>query len=1012
MHKVYTYTDADWNNLEVLQRNRLNTRPFVCGYASVEQAKKKTGERSRLLNGEWNFQGFDSPFDSDDRWIFPQFDDQKWRTMPVPGLWQLNGFGKPHYTDDISIYPILDTPQLPADNPTGAYRYRFAVEKQENREYLLRFDGVESAYHVWLNGNFVGYSQGSHLTAEFDVTDSLQQGDNLLAVKVYKFCDGSYLENQDMWKMSGIVRDVSLIERPKVHLSDYRVVSDYKEESGAGVFTLTAEIENHGEEAQEICLSAQLFDGEEKIWEQECKTEVTENGGVVKTMQADFAKVLPWSAESPKLYDLYITLSNQQGEVIEVYPQKVGFRTIERRGGLFYVNGKPLKLKGVNRHDWNQDTGRCVTVEDMRRDLFMMKQNNISAVRTSHYPPNKAFLDLCDELGLYVMEETDIETHQMMYTGRLSKLSEDTRWEASYLDRAQRMVRRDKNHPCVLFWSLGNESGFGSNFVVCGKWIKSYDPTRLIHYEEDRDASIADVYSTMYTRHHALEMLGRDELLTKPHVLCEYAHAMGNGPGGLAEYWEIIDRYPRLQGGFVWEWVEHGIRLPEGGFAYGGDFGDRPNSGSFCCDGLVQADRRPTPGLKQLKKMLEPVRVHGFDIQTGCIRVENRYDFIDLSHLRCEVEVTSSSEEVLLHKEVALGKICAGETQSVQILLPGELVLPQDSKEYLLSVWFYDTRDLVWNDHSACAFFQQMLVEQPSFVLPQQQMEEAKELVVCEKGGKIEIQNEQFQLEFDRVRGVISSYKVGGEALIVRGAPMYLWRAPIDNDRNTKPMWEEELVYTASNVVRSVEVNEQSDKVVIKCSQICAPFNREWKILYQTTYTVCPNGEVTIELSGTPTGKLPESLPRIGLRFALDGGCSQLCWYGRGPEESYADSKEGMAKGIFRRSVEENYFPYVTPQENGSHIDTRWLMVQRESGAALCVAAQQSLSFSALYFSPEQLTQATHSAQLVKEDEVTLMLDYRHTGLGTASCGPDCLEKDRLKPEPFSFCWKMFGIGC
>ena len=410
--------------------------------------------------------------------------------------------------------------------------------------------------------------------------------------------------------------------------------------------------------------------------------------------------------------------------------------------------------------------------------------------------------------------------------------------------------------------------------------------------------------------------------------------------------------------------------------------------------------------------MLEPVRVHGFDIQTGCIRVENRYDFIDLSHLRCEVEVTSSSEEVLLHKEVALGKICAGETQSVQILLPGELVLPQDSKEYLLSVWFYDTRDLAWNDHSACAFFQQMLVEQPSFVLPEQPIEEAKELVVCEKGGKIEIQNEQFQLEFDRVRGVISSYQVGGEALIVKGAPMYLWRAPIDNDRNTKPMWEEELVYTASNVVRSVEVNEQSDKVVIKCSQICAPFNREWKILYQTTYTVCPNGEVTIELSGTPTGKLPESLPRIGLRFALDGGCSQLCWYGRGPEESYADSKEGMAKGIFRRSVEENYFPYVTPQENGSHIDTRWLMVQRESGAALCVAAQQSLSFSALYFSPEQLTQATHSAQLVKEDEVTLMLDYRHTGLGTASCGPDCLEKDRLKPEPFSFCWKLFGIGC
>ena len=1011
MHKVYTYTDADWNNMEVLQKNRLITRPFVCGYPSEEGAQKREDGRCRPLNGSWKFQGYASPFDSDDQWVFPQYNDTAWRTMPVPGLWQLNDFGHPHYTDDISVYPILDAPQLPAENPTGAYRYQFTADKQEDREYLLRFDGVESAYHVWLNGNFVGYSKGSHLTAEFDVTGCLQQGENLLAVKVYKFCDGSYLENQDMWKMSGIVRDVSLIERPRLHLSDYRVVSDFKEESGAGVFTLTVEIENHREEAQEVCLCARMFDGSENIWEERCRTQVDEKSGVVKALRADFAKVLPWSAESPKLYDLYLTLSDEQGNIIEVYPQKVGFRTIELREGLFYVNGKPLKLKGVNRHDWNPNTGRSVTVEDMRRDLVMMKQNNINAVRTSHYPPNKALLDLCDEMGLYVMEETDIETHQMMYVGRRNKLSEDTRWETAYLDRAERMVRRDKNHPCVLFWSLGNESGFGSNFVVCGKWIKSYDPTRLIHYEEDRDASIADVYSTMYTRHHALEMLGRDELLAKPHVMCEYAHAMGNGPGGLAEYWEIFERYPRLQGGFVWEWVDHGIALPEGGFAYGGDFGDQPNSGSFCCDGLVQADRRPTPGLKQLKKMLEPVRVHGFDRQSGCIRVENKYDFLDLSHLRCEIEVTSSTEEILLHKDVALGEIRPGETQSVQILLPGELVLPQDGKEYLLSVWFYDTRDLIWNDHSACAFFQQTLVEQPSFVLPAEPMQREGEMKVCENGGKIEIYGERFQLEFDRVRGVISSYRIDGEPLIIKGAPMYLWRAPIDNDRNTKPMWEEELVYTATNMVRSVEVDQQPDGVILKCSQICAPFNRDWKILYDTVYTVDPNGEVTIDLSGTPTGKLPESLPRIGLRFVLDSGCSQLCWYGRGPEESYADSREGTPKGIFHCSVEENYFPYVTPQENGSHIDTRWLMVQRESGVALCVAAEQTLSFSALYYSPEQLTKATHSAQLVKEDAVTLLLDYRQTGLGSASCGPDCLEKDRLKPEPFAFRWKLFGLG-
>lgn len=1011
MRKVYRYTDADWNNLEVLERGRMQMRPFLCGYDSEEKAKQGKKDKVRLLNGEWNFKGFWSPFDSDDQWVFPQYDDGKWGKMPVPGHWQLNGFDLPHYADAINPYPILDTPQMPAKNPTGAYRYAFSTEKQEGMEYLLRFDGVESAYHLWLNGIFIGYSQGPHITAEFDVTHALHDGENLLAVKVYKYCDGSYLENQDMWNLSGIVRNVSLIVRPQIHLSDYRVVSDYRWQDREGVLSVTAELENHSEQPQQLQLSARLFDGDELMWEQSISTELTEGEGLVRNLTAEFANIQPWSAENPKLYHLYLTLSGADGRVIEVYPQRVGFRTIELRDGLFLVNGKAIKLRGVNRHDWNPDTGRAITREDMLRDLVIMKQNNINAIRTSHYPADTQFLDLCDEYGFYVMEEADLECNQMAnIKGKYNKLSDDIRWEASYLDRNERMARRDKNHPSILFWSLGNESGFGTNFVVCGRFLKAYDPTRLVHYEEDRDASIADVYSTMYTRHHQLELLGRDTALPKPHVVCEYAHAMGNGPGGLKEYWEIFERYPRLQGGFVWEWVDHGIRAENGGFLYGGDFGEKPTSGSFCCDGLVQADRRPTPGLRQLKKVLEPVRVLEYHAENGSMTVENRYDYLSLDHIRCMLEVTSSDEAVLLNKEVALGTIQPGERAVVPAIQPQELAELPEGKDYLLSVYFYDTRELDWNDRSQyCAFFQQYLKRQEGFVLPSEPAQGGA-LQVREEGSNLIVENERVTLTFDRVRGYLSGYRLEGESLIETGYPLNLWRAPVDNDRNTAKLWESELVFTAQNVVQSVSVEEEENCVVIECSQLCAPIVKEWKISYQTRYTIEPNGMVTIQMDGVPTGMLPECLPRIGLRFGLSADCSQLCWYGRGVEETYADCKEGNPFGIWRRSVKDNYFPYVTPQENGNHEDTKWLMAEKENGAALCVAAEDKLGFSALYYSQEQLTKATHSAELVKEDHVTLVLDYRQMGLGSASWGAECLEQDRLKPEPFSFCWKLFGI--
>ena len=459
----YLYRHRDWSNIEVLGRNRLPVRPFYCGYpdrGSAMRGKREESGNFRLLNGQWKLAYYGSPFYVPDECVQETYDDGGWDTMPVPGHWQLNGYDSPHYNDAIALFPILDDPGIQADDPTGVYRHVFHEEKQEDREYILRFDGVESAYHVWLNGIFIGYSQGSRNTAEFDVTEALRSGENVLAVKVYKFCDGSYLENQDMWWFAGIIRDVSLIRRPKVHMLDCRIISELLPkqqdthtcclEETKGRLKLEAVLENHTEDEAVITIETELFDGEQVIYQNTRKI-CSKKGETEYLTETELDAVRPWSAEQPALYRLVITLKREE-EVVESYGEWVGFRNICLKDGLFWVNGRAIKLKGVNRHDWNEKTGRCITKEDMLADLYLMKQNNINAVRTSHYPPHPDFLDLCDRLGFYVMEEADLECNQMAYTKNMNRLSDDTLWEESYVDRAERMVRRDKNHPSILFW--------------------------------------------------------------------------------------------------------------------------------------------------------------------------------------------------------------------------------------------------------------------------------------------------------------------------------------------------------------------------------------------------------------------------------------------------------------------------------------------------------------------------------------------------------------------------------
>ena len=1005
MRMEFDYRKEDWNNIQVLERKRMETRPFYCAYKDEKTAGTYEHLQSgncQLLNGLWKFSYYETPVEVPEDFMNLPFAEEGWSTMPVPGHWQLHGFGYPHYNDAISLFPILDEPSIQIDNPTGAYRHRFTAEKKEGKEYILRFDGVESAYHVWLNGERIGYSQGSRLTAEFDVTDALRDGENLLAVKVYQFCDGSYLENQDMWWFAGIIRDVSLITRNRIHIRDYKLDAGLIHSYRDGILHIRVELENHEKTGEWVSFRADLkgLDGG-SLWKADRKLYL-EPGSTWLEFSEEIGRVAPWSAEQPQLYEFLMVLEDKNGDC-EYYPEQLGFRSVELKDGLMLINGKAIKLKGVNRHDWDETEGRCISRDGMVKDLQMMKECNINAVRTAHYPPYPEFLCLCDRMGFYVMEEADLECNQMTYIkGKMNKISDDVRW-------AERMVRRDKNHPSVIVWSLGNESGFGSNFVASARWVKEYDPSRLIHYEEDRDASVSDLYSSMYTRHHELEVMGRDMTKPKPHVLCEYAHAMGNGPGGLKEYWELFERYPRLQGGFVWEWVDHGLKaVDEAGtsyYTYGGDYGDQPNSGAFCCDGLIQADRTPTPALRQLKKVLEPVKAEHFNKAKGTIEIYNGYDFISLDHLVCTCRIWSP-DGILSESEPDISGVAPHDRKQISLYQEGAWDQDRNQTDVWMDLVFSYRQLPAWcrEPEREIAFHQEQLARAEAC---KEGVKTKHALALREEAGDIFIEGDGFTVIFDRIHGRLKQYLAGEEVMIADGLGFNIWRAPVDNDGKVRKLWESAMVHHMCHVVESVSLEEKEDAVTITCSQIYAPIVMEWKILLRTVYTIDGQGEVTIDLKGIPTGTLPESFPRIGMRFILESGMERISWYGRGPLETYPDCKEGNPIGIYEKTAEEFYFPYVVPQETGNREDTRYVKILKENGNGICITGEKPFGFSALHYSQEDLTKAAHTNELHRTEQIYLNLDYKQNGLGSASWGPEVLEKDQLKPEPFQMKWKI-----
>lgn len=1010
----------DWNDFDILHRNRLNSRAYFISYTDINSAltfDRGKSEKFKLLNGMWKFYYSNTPEESPEGFYENPYNIDDWDDIRVPGNWQVQGYGYPHYTDLIYPFPI-DPPTVPSENPTGCYRRDFYIpEDWEGLQIVVRFEGVDSGFHLWINGEEVGYSQGSRMPSEFDITPFVKAGKNSISVRVYQWTNGSYIEDQDMWWLSGIFRDVAIIGRAPIHIKDFFIKTELDEKYEDAILKIETTLENiYSEKTDNYNIEYKLLDENlSPVVDSVVVEDIVVEGEKTFSTDISIPKPNKWSAESPYLYNLLMILKDLKGEIVEVVPSKVGFRNIELKDGNFLVNGVPIMLKGVNRHEVHPDLGRAVPFYSMEEDIVLMKRHNINAVRTSHYPNHPRFYDLCDKYGLYIIDEADLECHGFELTGDIGEISKDPKWKNYYVERMKRMVERDKNHPCIIMWSLGNESGFGCNFEAMADWCHKKDSTRLVHYEGDFDVEVADVVSTMYSSHEKMEEYGKKKNMDKPHILCEYAHAMGNGPGGLKEYWDIFYKYKRLQGGFVWEWVDHGIRqYTEDGreyFAYGGDFGDEPNNSNFCCDGLLRPDRTPTPGLYQYKKIIEPVKVEEVDLKNGEVKVKNIYDFISLDHLQLSWNVEGDGK-VLQSGILSMPHIEAGKSEVIKI--PVDFDKEYNIKTDLwLNIQFVLAVDTDWAHKGHVVAWEQLKL--PVEIANQTVMNVAKmpKLKMKEDVKFINIEGYNFNLVFNKLKGQIHSWSYEGVNIMDEGPKLNLWRAPIDNDMYIAKDWKKKGIHLLHHRIDDVQTVVEEDRLVtITVKTLNSPPNGDWSLECDYIYKVYGSGDIEIKVKGNPKGKLPETFPRIGWQMKLPEAMSRVEWYGRGPGESYVDSKEANPFGIYTSTVEDLYTPYVYPQENGNRTDVKWVSFNDSRGIGFLVLAEETLNFSAHYYTMEDIEKAKHLTDLTKRDFITLNIDYKHNGLGSNSCGPVPLPQHKLSPEKFEFSlrWKPYCL--
>ena len=1005
-----------WEQPELTALGRLPMRVPRLPAPDAQAARATDGRDGspwfQRLDGRWQFALAGTPDRAPVEFSREAFDDSAWASVDVPGCFTMQGFASPIYTNiQMPWGDDLLPPHVPDDNPTGLYRTRFRVPGEwGSRRVVLHIGGAESFLVVWVNGRLAGMAKDSRLASEFDITELVRTGGvkNTLAAMVVRWSDASYVEDQDQWWHAGIHREVFVYSPGMVTLRNVRATAELAEDLATGALDVRAEVEFADAPAPGYRVEVEVFDSGRRVG-RPIGADVPHAldpyvfGGHVARVETVIADVEPWSSERPHRYELLTTLRDPHGRVVEVQREWVGFRRVRVVGDELLINGKAVLIRGVNRHDFDARTGRVIDIESMRRDVVTMKQFGFNAVRTAHSPNDPRFLDLCDEHGLYVVDEANIEAHAW-----IGSLCHDPRYRAQWLERGARMVQRDENHPSIILWSLGNESGYGANHDALAGWIRAHDPTRPLHYEGAimfdwaGGAGVTDILCPMYPPLSAIVRWAKKPWgPRRPVIMCEYSHAMGNSNGCLADYWAAIESTQGLQGGFIWEWWDHGLEqeLADGSlrWAYGGDFGETRHDANFCCDGLVWPDGTPKPALAEHRWLACPVEVAWSSKSHDRLRITNCQDFTSLERLAASIEVLVDG--AIVHTEaLPLPDLAPGGSALVDLPIAAPTLEP--GQESSLVVRFTIVDDASW----ALAGFE----------VGWRQLDWSRAALRKANVGRAT------GPDLELVDGALASFVVdGSELLAPDGGPrLSLWRAPTDNDgiklwagQDDKPLgrWRAWGLDALGRELLEVD-RPSAARAIVRCAYLGT--DGDAPILHTTDLRSRPDGTVefleTVEIPPTIT-----DLPRIGVTFALDSALERLEWFGRGPHDAYPDRWSGAALARWTSTVRDQYVPFVMPQEHGLHVDTRWCtLTDGSTGAGVRIEAVKphTIAFSALHHAAADLAAATHAEDLVERHETIVHVDHLHRGLGTLSCGPDTLEQYRIGPGTYSWSWRLVPV--
>ncbi len=1006
----------EWQNPRITGVNTLAGHSTSISYPdekSARQAKDCQSPRFLSLNGTWRFHFAACPAQAP-AIADPKLDDSSWKPIAVPGNWELQGWGVAIYTNYVYPFEPVNPPFVPMDdNPVGSYRTDFRLPAEWNgQQVTLHFGGVSSAFYCWLNGRFVGFGKGSRVPAEFDVTPYISEGHNVLSVQVHRWSDGSYLEDQDHWRLSGIHREVYLAAAPKLQLYDFFVQTDLDSQYRDATLKIHAKVRNFGTANPDgWMLEARLYDSEgHAVLTQPMSVEVEKllargwmhRGNVpFADIEAQVASPEKWSAEFPHLYVLTLALKDAAGRTVDARSCQIGFRKLEIKDRQLFINGRSIKLYGVNRHDFHHINGTTVTEESMQRDVLLLKQFNFNAVRASHYPNNPRWLELCDQYGLYLINEADLETH-----GIGGMLSNDPAWTAAFLERAQRLVERDKNHPCVIFWSLGNESGTGPNHAAMSAWIKEYDRTRFVHYEgaqgntttgdmdEHPDRPYVDVVSRMYMDIPTMLKWANDPAETRPVMWCEYAHAMGNSLGNFFKFWDAIRSHEHLIGAFIWDWTDQGIRRTDKNgksyWAYGGDFGDRINSGNFCLNGLIDPEQTPKPAAWEVKKVQQPIVIECVGEALNQFRITNWHDFADLSSYVAGWELTENGNVI---QSGELTPLQAPPRTAQVITVPWNEPATKPGAEYHAKITFRLGRDRQWAPRGHIVAWEQFAIPFSTPPAPEADLETMPALDLEESESLITVTCRNLSLQWSKEAGTLQSYRVGQREILRAPFRPNFWRPITDNDvggrmPDRSGQWKHATEAMTLKSIHAYREGDNGAKVVVALDL------PRVQSLWTTTWTIHGSGEVLVENDFAAAQGLPE-IPRIGIQVRIDGALDHVQWYGLGPQETYWDRHRGAAVGCYSASVKKDFFHYVRPQESNNHYQTRRASLTDGSGQGILIVGESPLSFSAWPYSMEDLESARHTNELPDRNFITLNIDHQQMGVG----GDDSWSED-ARPHP------------